>query len=139
MFVVVISETSIHFQLALRSIDAEALTKYICTIIFVLLSNLIKFMSQATMVIYLKNPEIKQWLAQKAKQSAGKKSTSSLVAEILTKEYEQQNSKNPLLQYFGAGKNITDSDWKKIEKAQSDLRKNWVSKPDSYYQNLFKD
>lgn len=92
------------------------------------------------MVIYLKNPKIKQWLNQKAKVLTAKKgslkSTSSLVADILEKEYEQEVAKNPLLRFSGLAKQVSDQDWKVFDDSITEFRTSWKSKPDSFYDNL---
>jgi hypothetical protein len=97
-------------------------------------------MSATTMVIYLKNPKIKQWLTQKAKILTAKKgslkSTSSLVADILEKEYEQETAKNPLLRFSGLAKQVRNEDWKEFDDSIAEFRTNWKSKPESFYDNL---
>jgi hypothetical protein len=95
-------------------------------------------MSQSTLVIYLNNDKLKEWLSLKAKNNPNKKSMSAVVASILEEKYQQDLQNNPLLKYVGAleGK-LSKGDMSEFDQALDQIKKERKPKSPNYYKKMF--
>lgn len=93
-------------------------------------------MSDNTLIIYLKNPKIKKWLKTQAKENHT--SLSAFVSRIVEEKFDSQpESLSKFLKYFDH--QLPPETMDAFEKSMEVVRESRLSKPDSYYENLFKE
>jgi predicted CopG family antitoxin len=91
-------------------------------------------MSSPATVIYFKDEQVKDWLKSKAK--ANNKSLSNVIAEILTDNYKAKKQNN-LMQFAGILNKYPKEIIEQLDESMSQAKKDFNSKPDSFYTDLF--
>ncbi len=87
-------------------------------------------------VIYLSEPDLKPWLQEQSK--ANGVSLSRLITNYLSaiKQQEIKQKPNPFLSFEGK---LTPQEIEEFDLIMKNIKKDFVSKPESYYENMFKD